>query len=164
MKRLYLLRHAKSDWSFSKLSDFERPLNAVGKKSAPYMGQVLKEKGVTLDLLLSSSAVRALETAQIIADELDYPREKLQQEHKIYNAHVDTLIDLVGRLNDACGSVMLVGHNPGMTSLANYFAPEVAARLSTCSVLAVEFQVDTWQAVGKDSGECLFFESPPDDI
>ncbi len=164
MKRLYVLRHAKSDWSFTKLSDFERPLNARGKQNAPYAAKILKDKAVMLDCVVSSPAVRALTTAEMVADALDYPSDKIRQEHKIYNAHVETLISLVEHLDDEHGSVMLVGHNPGVTRLVNYFVHDVAARLATCSVLAIEFDVDTWQAVAENSGNCLFFESPPHDL
>ncbi len=83
MKKLYLIRHAKSSWDYPGLNDHERPLNKRGERDAPFMAKILKEKKVKPDLILSSTAVRALEFAKKIADELDY-KKKIFSRQKIY--------------------------------------------------------------------------------
>ena len=75
MKSLYLMRHAKSSWSFDDLTDEQRPLNGRGREDAPRMGQALVKRNIKIDLLLSSAAVRALTTAALVAKELEYPHE-----------------------------------------------------------------------------------------
>lgn len=163
-KQLYIIRHAKSDWSYKNLSDFERPINQRGKLNAPYTANILKQKGVMPDLVISSPAVRALTTAEIISKEIGYPVDQIDQQHRVYNAHVDTLLDLVHKLDDKYQSVMIFGHNPGMTFLASFLCREETERLPTCSVMALEFDVESWFAITEHSGECLFFECPPHDV
>ena len=84
MKTLYLVRHAKSSWKYPNLDDFERPLNKRGRKSAPFMGKILKKLKVAPDLIISSPANRTAMTARIIADMINYPLEKIRYSESIY--------------------------------------------------------------------------------
>ncbi|MEJ7662643.1 MAG: histidine phosphatase family protein [Hymenobacter sp.] len=95
MKTLYLMRHAKSSWSFDELNDQERPLNDRGRDDAPRMGQALAARHIKLDRLVSSPAVRAMSTAVLVARELAFPSADIVIEPTIYQADVDTLLAII---------------------------------------------------------------------
>ncbi|RZK11741.1 MAG: histidine phosphatase family protein [Hymenobacter sp.] len=161
MKTLYLMRHAKSSWSFDDLSDRERPLNDRGRDDAPLIGQALAKRHLTVDLLVSSPAVRALSTAVLVARELKYPHDKIQVEPRIYEADLDTLLAVVHELPDAAGSVLLTGHNPTITDVANYLSPSpLSGEMPTAGVLCLHFKTEHWAEVTQANAEFYFFDSP----
>ena len=131
MKTIYLVRHAKSSWKFPNLDDFERPLNKRGRKSAPFMGNILKKLKVAPDLILSSPANRAAMTARIIADKISYPLEKICFSESIYEFSANALIDVIEHLDDVVNKAMLVGHNPALTDLANYIGDKPISNIPT---------------------------------
>lgn len=160
MKTLYLLRHAKSSWSFDELSDQQRPLNDRGRDDAPRMGQALARRHITLDLLVSSPAVRALSTAALVAKELDYPHNRIQVEAGIYGADVDGLLVIIRALPDAAGSVLLVGHNPTITDTVNALSPSDINEMPTAAVVCLKFETDQWAEVSKVNAEFYFYDYP----
>ncbi len=159
-RTLTLVRHAKSSWKHAELSDFERPLNSRGLKNAPEMGKRLAKCKYTVDSIISSPAVRAITTAELIAGELNYNIQKIEQNMQIYEASVDMLIDLVTALDDNLFRVMLVGHNPGFTVLCNYLSDADIDNMPTCSIAQIEFDVDQWDFVSAHSGALLEFDYP----
>jgi phosphohistidine phosphatase len=162
MKTLYLMRHAKSSWSFDELTDQERPLNDRGRTDAPHMGQALAKRQLALDLLVSSPAVRAMSTAVLVARELGYPHDKIQVEPSIYQADLDTLLSVIRELPDAAGSVLLTGHNPTITDTANYLLPNnsLTHEMPTAAVLCIRFQTDHWAEAGPATAEFYFYDYP----
>ncbi|MGI4862501.1 MAG: SixA phosphatase family protein [Janthinobacterium lividum] len=161
MKTLYLMRHAKSSWSFDDLSDRERPLNDRGRDDAPRIGQALAKRHLALDLMVSSPAVRALSTAVLVARELHYPHDKIRVEPSIYEADLDTLLAVIQALPDEAGSVLLTGHNPTITDVANYLSPSpLSGEMPTAGVLCLRFQVENWAEVKRANAEFYFFDSP----
>ncbi len=160
MKKLYLIRHAKSSWNSDATSDFDRPLAKRGKREAPLMAKVLHSKGIRPDLILSSPAKRAKKTAKIFAEVLGYPKSKIVYEEGIYEAMPDTLLRLVRSTDDRIHTLFLVGHNPGLTELANQSTPVHIDNLPTSGIFAVEFDVRSWSEVAPHSGTLLFFEFP----
>ena len=116
MTTLYLLRHAKSSWDDAGLADFDRPLNERGRSTAPFIGQVMKRDGLVPDLILSSPANRARETAQLVRKAADLTAE-VELDEKIYEASPQTLRQIVASIGEGIQSVMIVGHNPGMEGL-----------------------------------------------
>jgi phosphohistidine phosphatase len=161
MKTLYLMRHAKSSWSFDELTDQERPLNDRGRDDAPRIGQALAKRHITLDLLVSSPAVRALSTAVLVARELKYPHDKIEVEPSIYQADLDTILAIIRELPDAAGSVLLTGHNPTFTDVVNYLSPSpLSSELPTAAVMCLRFQVDHWAEVAKANAEFYFYDYP----
>jgi len=162
MKTLYLMRHAKSSWSFDELSDQERPLNDRGRDDAPRMGQALAKRSITLDLLVSSPAVRALSTAVLVARELSYPHDKIQVEPCIYQADLDTMLNVIRDLPDAASSVLLTGHNPTFTDTANYLLPTsgLTHEMPTAAVVCIRFQTDHWAEAGPATAEFYFYDYP----
>lgn len=160
MKVIYLVRHAKSSWKNSSLTDFERPLNQRGLRDAKFMGKLLGEKDVQLDLLLSSPAKRALVTANKIAGEMGYPQDKIRTEPRLYGESFNMYLNVIKELDESCETVMIVAHNPTMTALINYLADYGLDNLPTCGVFAVEFQVASWKKMSHGVGRCLFYEYP----
>lgn len=160
MKTLYLLRHAKSSWSFDELSDQERPLNDRGRDDAPRMGQALARRHIAPDLLVSSPAVRALSTAALVAKELDYPHDKIEVEAGIYGTDVDGLLAVIRALPDAAESVLLVGHNPTITDTVNALSPSDISEMPTAAVVCLKFSTEQWAAVSKANAEFYFYDYP----
>ena len=161
MKTLYLLRHAKSSWSFDDLSDHDRPLNGRGRDDAPHMGQALHKRGIRPDIVLASSAVRALSTAVLVTREMGYPHDKIRVEPAIYQADVTTLLALIHSLPAGAESAMLVGHNPTFTDLANELSPASPIQeMPTAGVVCLRFAVDSWAEVTRQNAEFYFFDYP----
>jgi len=160
MRTLYLVRHAKSSWKNPGLDDFERPLNKRGHQDAPLMGKILKKRKVSPSLMISSPATRAVTTARTIAEKINYPLEKIQYSEKIYLASERELLRLIEGIDDKRKKVMLVGHNPGFTSLANYFTNQYVSNVPTCGVFCVNLKLASWALIEANCGEFKFFEYP----
>ncbi|WP_426493386.1 SixA phosphatase family protein [Hymenobacter sp. 102] len=160
MKTLYLMRHAKSSWSFDDLSDKQRPLNDRGRDDAPLMGQALKKRDIRLDLLVSSPAVRAMSTAALVAHELEYPAEKIEVVETIYEATVPDLLTVVQQLPDSADSVLLVGHNNTLTEFANLLSPSEIPEMPTASIVCLKFNTASWAQTDRANAEYYFFDKP----
>lgn len=159
MKTLYLSRHAKSSWKHPELSDIKRPLNKRGKRDAPYIGNLLKEKGVKPDILISSPAVRAKKTAVVIAELIDYLKSKILIDENIYESSSTELIKIIQSFDDKYNSVMMFGHNPGFTMLNNYLTDSFIDNIPTCGVVGIRFN-SSWKNIDGDSGKAFFFIYP----
>jgi phosphohistidine phosphatase len=160
MKRLYVIRHAKSSWSDPGLSDFDRPLNKRGKQDAPLMGTRLKKDGAKPDIIVSSPAKRAVKTARAIAKALGIPTGRIIEEMAIYHASLHDLIGVVRELPDVCGEVIVVGHNPGFSELAGHLASDSAVYMQTCAVCCVDLEVDSWAQVSGGVGRMVSYDYP----
>jgi len=160
MKKIYLIRHAKSSWKDPDKPDFARPLNKRGKKNAPEIGQYLKKQKLIPDLFLSSPAKRAISTAKLIAKELDFPEERIVQNERIYEANIAELISIISEIDDQLNNVFLIGHNPGITDLANKLSNTFVVNLPTSAVFGIEFNVDHWKEIKNSKGNCILFEYP----
>lgn len=160
MKRLFLLRHAKSSWEAPALADERRPLNRRGERDAPEMGRRLAARGVAPDLFVTSPAVRARETARLVARELGYPAGGIAREPRIYEATPGELLAVVQGTDDAAGSLLLVGHNPGITGLARLLVRGFREELPTAGLVAVDLPVRSWTEAGPGEGRLAFFDTP----
>ena len=160
MKILTLVRHAKSSWKDPGLADFDRPLNKRGKNDAPMMGQRLIEYKVSPDLIITSPANRALTTAKVIAQEIGYPNKKLVIDKQVYLATTYGLLEAVKKVDNAHREVLLVGHNPDLTELANVLTGEVIDNIPTCGVVRMKFDISAWKDLGKQQGELVLFDYP----
>ena len=160
MKTLYLLRHAKSSWSFDELSDQERPLNDRGRDDAPVMGKALAKRHICPDVIVSSPAVRAMSTAVLVAREMQYPHDKIVVEPGIYGADVNDLFAIIKGLPDGAGTVLLVGHNPTITETANALSPSSLNEMPTAAVVCLRFTCEHWAEVNKANAEFYFYDYP----
>ena len=159
-KTLYLIRHAKSSWDDHDLSDFQRTLNNRGLKDAPLIVKFLKGNNIVPDLIITSPAVRALSTAEIFADEFHYNRNKIIIEERIYEATMHELVTTIREIKDKYNTIMLVGHNPGLSNIANLIGDKFLPALPTCAVVGIELKVNSWSEVERDCGKTILFEYP----
>lgn len=147
MKTLYIVRHAKSSWDHDDLSDHDRPLMHKGEKKTARISSYLIDMEVKPDLMISSSAVRAYETAKLIAISLDYPIEDIQIEKSLYHSDNEQILDLIYSVDNQKESLMIFGHNPTFTSFVNLFIADKIGWMPTSSVVAVEFDTDQWEDI-----------------
>ncbi len=160
MKTLYLIRHAKSDWSDPALSDFDRPLNKRGVKNAPFMGKILSKQGVHPDRILTSPALRAKMTAESIAQKVGYDISDIVYERSLYLADPETIESVLHSLSPSTQNVFLIGHNPGLTEFAEYLTGQSFGNIPTCGIVAAALVTDSWKEVQKNSAKLLFFDYP----
>ena len=160
MKKLTLIRHAKSDWHSPVNSDFDRPLNGRGQKAAPLIGQRMAERGCVPDLLISSPAKRARQTAKKISEQIDYPETEIIFREEIYEAGLNTLIDLINQLDDSNAEVILIGHNPGFSDLGQWLSTEAPDWLPTCGLLELEVPISDWAKITEDCATLLLYDYP----
>jgi phosphohistidine phosphatase len=158
MKTLLLLRHAKSSWSDPTLRDFDRPLNKRGLKAAPLIGQFIRKKKVQPDLVLSSPAERAKQTAALV---LRSARLKIKPrfDERIYEASVMRLLEIISEIEDEAGEVMLVGHNPGMEDLLLALTGEVR-RMPTAALARVSLNIMKWSELRERDGHIEWLVKP----
>ncbi len=161
MKRLTLLRHAKSSWEEASVADHERTLSARGKRDAPTMGKRLAARNVSPSIIVSSSAVRARRTAKLIAEALNCPTECLKIKKKLYLATAENILELICDLEDDFSDLLVVGHNPGLTELVNRLLPELSMdNLPTSGVIAMDFQTKKWSEIAEIDAELVFYDYP----
>ena len=143
MKTLLILRHAKSSWDNPALTDHERPLNKRGRKAAPRMGQLLADEGLVPDLILSSTAERARATADLVAERSGYDGEVLVTD-ELYLAPPSAYFGLIGALNDAHNTVMVVGHNPGISEFVTNLTGE-STEMVTAALAHTQMNIESWR-------------------
>ncbi len=160
MRRIYFVRHAKSDWGYSELSDFERPLNKRGKHDAPFMANLLNQKNIKPDLIISSPALRAYFTARTFAEGLEYPLEKIECSEKLYDSSAGSYLELINNLDESLNCVMIFGHNPDLTTIVNLLGDKRIDNVPTTGVVEVEFPVQTWAEIEMGNGKTVSFEFP----
>lgn len=155
-KILLLVRHAKSSWKHPQLEDNQRPLNKRGLRDAPVMGQRLLVRSMVPDLIVSSPAVRALTTAQLIAYEVGSSPEKVVTDDNLYAATPRDVLSAVSVLDDGVRLALVVTHNPAITELANQFSDEPIANVPTCGILTI--QTPAWDCIA--GGTLVDFDFP----
>lgn len=168
MKRIYLLRHAKSSWDNPGLSDFERPLNGRGRKAAPRIGQLLRQRGWIPDLVFCSSAVRTLETWGLVAAELPAAVD-FKPMKSLYLAMPSQLLRAVEGCPDKAEAAMLIGHNPGLETLALQLAgpgsdigalERLREKFPTAALAVIDFDSARWKDIARAPGKLRAFISP----
>ena len=159
-KALILVRHAKSSWTDTSLADLDRPLNSRGQRDAPRMGLHLARRGVRPQLMVSSPALRALTTAQIIAAEIGLRPADITVDERVYTSDAAALTGVIQGLDDRFDRVMIVGHNPTLTDLVNRLAGATIQNIPTCGVVALRVAVDRWSALPGARIELLWFDVP----
>lgn len=160
MKHLYIVRHAKSSWDDLSLQDTHRPLSERGLRDAPRMAKRFKERDVPVGLMISSPAVRALETCRIFAEILGYPQKDIRVERSLYHASEDGMLEVVHRLNDSIDNVMIFGHNPGLTDFVNSLARQTLTNIPTCGIAGLTFPGNRWQDVTWETGTMEYYDYP----
>ena len=160
MKKLILIRHAKSGWGNPDLGDIDRPLNEQGKKDASLIGKRLFQYSIQPDLILSSPAKRALKTAEIITKSIGYSVDKIVMLASLYTFDDKELLAIIREIDDQYQIVIIVGHNPGITRVAEYLTGFQIDHIPTCGIFCIHFINHSWETVGYVSGTLDFFDFP----
>ena len=160
MRRITVIRHAKSSWTDSSIADDQRPLNQRGKDSAPMMGERLAAQGMTPDLLLSSPAVRAFETAKAIAEQIGYPEDSIHTDERLYHAGIEQWVEVIRTLPEDARHVLCFGHNPGLTHFYNIFSPNPVENIPTCGIFDMDFEVDDWKELAQARPRSVSYDYP----
>lgn len=158
-KRLNLLRHAKSDWEDPSMPDFDRPLSKRGKRDAPNMGARMHAKQITPRLFISSTALRARTTAQLVMAELGLSARLILAEN-LYLASAHEMLEILCAHGSGYDDVVLVGHNPGITDLANRISDAQIDNIPTCGWFALEAAIQNWEELRTTKGNFTFFDYP----
>jgi phosphohistidine phosphatase len=160
MKRLFLLRHAKARPATDPLADSDRPLAERGERDARLIGERLTQHHRP-NVILSSPATRALQTAQLVADATGYAREQIALDHRLYLAEPTTLTAVVAAQNAAVATLLVVGHNPGLTELAHRLLPGFDVEdLPTCAIVGLEFGVAEWSETRAATPALVYYDFP----
>ncbi len=166
MRRLMLLRHAKSNWS-TGVSDRERPLAQRGREAAPLMGRYLAEELLLPDLVLVSPARRTAETWELVRPMLP-EKPGSHVEPRIYEAKPERLLEVVRDVEPAVRTLLMIGHNPGFEELAamlaghgdRYASARMAQKYPTCGLAVLDFAVEDWRDVAARGGRLDRFVTP----
>lgn len=170
MKRLTLLRHAKSGWDDPVARDFDRPLNRRGKLASEVIGRWLHDQGITFDLIVGSPAVRVIETIEHVA--IGYGETMAPVwDKRAYLASSSALLEIIHDTADDCENILLVGHNPGLEDLVLMLVPDEAGddardaveeKYPTASLAEIDFEVAHWRDVKAGLGKLVYFKRPRD--
>ena len=159
MRNLLIYRHAKSLWDNPFLSDHARPLAERGLRDAPQMAQRLKRKKIFPDLILSSDAERAKATALITAENLHFPRERIEFTPKLYHASASTILSLIQQTQDDINTLFVFGHNPGLNDLVELLGG-IIDNLPTCGQFGFNFETGHWTNISQHNAKGWFFDYP----
>lgn len=160
MKRLFLIRHAKSSWGEPDLDDFERPLNKRGKRNGPEMAERLAHLPVAPGLIVASPAKRAKKTAIYMAKGTGYPVASIVYDEGLYLGSMSYHIDVLEKSFKKADTVFLVGHNYTITELAEYLTGSPISNVPTCGVVAIEYLTKDGFLPNPGKGKLLFFDFP----
>ena len=149
MKTVLVLRHAKSSWNQTGLSDHDRPLNSRGQKAAPRIGQLIYEEDLIPDVILSSTARRASDTADLVAEASGFAGEVAYLED-FYHAWPSDYVDALRNLSDDIESAMIVGHNPGMELLLEELTGE-SERFPTAALAVIHLPIAYWSQLNDET-------------
>ncbi len=161
MKKIYLIRHGKAEDGYDK-TDFERELITKGEKKTKKIAQLLADKKITVDLMLVSMAQRTKQTAEILADAMSVSKKKIQEEKALYLASTNGILEVIYGVDEQIDHLVLVGHNPGISSLASYLCNEAIDWLPTSAVVAIEIKTDQWNKIPDARGTLDFYIKPSD--
>jgi len=158
MKTLYIVRHAKSSWKYSSISDIDRPLKERGINDAHLLSKFLKDNMEKPDVFISSSANRALHTATIFCENFEYPLANLKLKRQLYSFSDGYLVKTVHALDDGFSSAIIFSHDHGINTFVNKFGHKPVAHVPTCGIVGIQFDSNHWKNVKK--GKTILVEFP----
>ena len=161
MKTLYILRHAKSSWDNPLLADFERPLNKRGLDAAPMIGEIIYKNRFNPELILSSPAKRAKQTA-VLVREVGAIKPEIRYDERIYEASPQTLVQIISELGEESDSSLLVGHNPGLEGLIRFLTGETQT-MPTAALAVIDLNVENWAEITVECGTLKKLIRPMDE-
>ncbi len=159
-KKLYLVRHAKAKRESVDNTDFSRELADRGLRDASLVGSYFKEHGYLVDMIISSPAARALATAELMAQQIDYKMEGIHTNEELYMASVRTFLQVVNQLKDEWQGVLITSHDPAVTYLGEYLSKAEVGHMPTGSAMVIDFESDSWAEISENSGSLDAFITP----
>lgn len=165
MKRIMIFRHAKSDWGDPGAKDYDRPLSARGEKDAYRMGQYFHGKGLRWDAALVSSALRSMQTYELMDRGFEQMTVDPHISGALYLASVERILQLIHGQDERAGSLLLIGHNPGFHELALMLladdeSPPYADKFPTAALAVIDCDVESWADVGPGCGHLTLYQRP----
>lgn len=151
MKELFIVRHGKSSWNIEGLSDMDRPLKERGIHDGYTMAKRVLEKNTKPDLIISSPAIRALHSATIFSRVLEYPYEDILIQEKIYFSGIQQVLELINHVDDDINTLIIFGHNPTFTDLANSFTGNKIDNMPTTGVVHIQAETNLWSEFNKSA-------------
>jgi phosphohistidine phosphatase len=162
VKRLTLMRHGDAQWKDPEVADFARPLNRRGSSESEAMGRRLSDLSLVPELIIASPARRTQQTSEIVAREMGLLPRSIRFEEALYLAGTQEILRLVRTIGPRVPHLMVVGHNPGISELANLLAPHAdVGGLATAAFCTITFDTDYWSGVGPGAMRDVFNETPP---
>jgi len=160
VKQLLLVRHGEAKDSQDQQSDASRDLAARGYQDAVRVGHYLKEQGWQPDVMISSPAVRAAATAQMIAEQLHYPAQQIQLKSGLYEASLRTFLAIINEQHDQLNRILAVGHNPTISYLIEYLTGEEVGNVVPGGSALLEFTVEGWSEISQSTGSLVIYKTP----
>ena len=157
MRKLLLVRHAKSSWKYPELDDHERPLNKRGERDVLTMSRHLAEKDEALDVIFSSTATRALDYAQSLSE---FTHVNLNPDLSFYTFDVDQLLEILRHLPDSAHNVAVIAHNPAITQAVNRLSNSEISNVPTAAIACLSCEVEQWMDLGEGVCGLEYFVSP----
>ncbi|NJM15789.1 MAG: histidine phosphatase family protein [Bacteroidales bacterium] len=160
MKRLLIVRHGKSSWGYENVADIDRPLKNKGVKNGYEIAGRLAENNMAPDIILSSPAIRALHTAMVFTRVCKLPLKQLEIKEELYFGNETEIAEIIKESSDEIGTLMIVGHNPTFTSLANLFIKDDIDNVPTTGVVNITFETNFWKKITKELVTGFEFDYP----
>ncbi|RMF08378.1 MAG: hypothetical protein D6762_05755 [Candidatus Neomarinimicrobiota bacterium] len=160
MKTVTLIRHAKSSWEYPRITDYARPLNKRGIKSAPLMGQDLAREGITFQRIFTSGAIRTYHTAVLIAYELSLPVTRIRVKRELYQCSAGKLLSFLQSRKNKHTHVAVVGHYPSLPQLAALLTGDRVDHFPTCAAIRIRFEGNDWSQIAPGTGTRVYFQYP----
>lgn len=145
MKTVFIVRHAKANWMEEGGEDRLRTLNAEGIVDATKMGKLLAEDNLIPDLILSSTALRAEETAKLLAKGINFDESDIEYKNALYNASAETIVLVLQSIETQANKVMIVAHNPGVSNFLSLVTDGASMNMGTCDIGIVELDIEEWK-------------------
>ena len=158
MKSLIIVRHCKSSWADLSLSDFDRPLNKRGNIDGELMSNYLREKEKKIDKLILSTSKRTRLTSKYFTEKIHF--DSISYLDELYHASYSDIINIISKVENNFNSVMVIGHNPGLTELINQYTIMNIYNLPTTGVVKVEFKGDKWERITENKGKIVYKKFP----
>ena len=158
MKNLIIVRHCKSSWKDPILSDFDRPLNKRGNIDGELMSNYLREKEKKIDKLILSTSIRTRLTSKYFIEKIHF--NSISYLDELYHASYSEIIKIISKIENNFNNIMVIGHNPGLTELINYFTDMRIYNIPTTGIIKVEFKEDEWSKITENKGKIVYKKFP----
>lgn len=154
MKTLYIVRHAKTN---KTINDLDRELLPLGIERTEKLGNYLASNNCIVDVIYSSFAKRAVQTAGILADKIHYPQDKIITKEELYLTGQEEYFNILVEQPDTVNNIMIIGHNPEITNVAQFFVPDFTSYMQTGACFCFEFKTDDWTSIFTAEREVKFY-------